>query len=136
VIIGPDPTQTLPDVILEISYDDGGPWLEYGNGYLYGELGDPGAGFQPPQISSVGSMIFEKASFTQGPYGPYGPAKRIVQNPKVRGYVKCTWAGSVAGAAGCGAVSAFFAGAPFIPCLPGAATTANTGCAIYAIFSL
>ena len=130
VIIGPDPTNTLPDVILEISYEGGQTYLEYGDDSMYGGLGDPGAGFVRPAIASTtgGRSIFKKASFTQG------RIRRIVQNPRVRGYVKCTWAGSVAGAAGCGAVSAFFAGAPFIPCLLGAATTANTGCALYAIF--
>ena len=130
VIIGPDPTNTLPDVIAEISYGDGQAYLEYGDEYMYGELGDPGAGFQQPPIASIGRSIFKKASFQ----GPLGLVRRIVQNPRVRGYVKCTWAGSLAGAAGCGVVSAFFAGAPFIPCLLGAATTANTGCALYAIF--
>ncbi|MBC8028631.1 MAG: hypothetical protein H7Z16_00840 [Pyrinomonadaceae bacterium] len=132
VIIGPDPTNTLPDVIAEISYEDGQAYLEYGEEYMYGELGDPGEGFQPP-VASRGRSIFEKASFQMQP-GRLDLARRIGQNPRVRGYVKCTWAGSVAGAAGCGAVSAFFAGSPFIPCFLGAATGANTICGISAIF--
>lgn len=133
VIIGPDPTNTLPDVIAEISYEDGQAFLEYGNGNLYGELGDPGVGLEQQVSRLNGRSIFKKASFQFQP-GRGSLIRPIVQNPRVRGYVKCTWAGSTAGAAGCGVVSAFFAGAPFIPCLLGAGTTANTGCAIYAIF--
>lgn len=65
VIIGPDLTYTLPDVILEVSYESGQAYLEYGDANVYGELGDPGLGFeQPQQITSNGRSIFKKASFS------------------------------------------------------------------------
>lgn len=127
VIMGPDPTYTVPDVVLEISYDDGGAWLEYGDLSAYESLGDPGAGFEQPMTIAR----FKKAQFQPG---RRAVGRRIVQNPAVRQYVKCTWGASAAGGITCGVVSAFFAGAPLMPCLLGAATIASSGCAIQTIF--
>jgi hypothetical protein len=132
VVIGPDPTYTLPDVTLEVSYENGQAYLGYGDEETYWNLGGAGWGFQGGRQSP----FFEKASFTQCYSCPcYScPIRRIVKNPRVRSYIKCTWVGSASGAAGCGIVSAFFAGTPFIPCLLGAGTAANTYCAITTIW--
>jgi hypothetical protein len=129
LVIGPDPTGTAPDVKLEVSYEDGQAYLEYGNESVYQQLGTAGLGFI---ASKQGGATFSKASFQYQP-GRAALLRRIVQNPRVRGYVKCTWTGSFFGGLGCAAGSAAFAGAPFVPCLLIAGTTANSYCA-YANF--
>jgi hypothetical protein len=132
VIIGPDPTNTIPDVILEISYEGGQAYLEHGD--LSGELGDPIVGIEQPLAYKRGRSLFKKASFMQGYPCYFCPIRRIAQRPRVRQYVACTWAASAAGMTGCGTVSAFFAGQPFVPCVLGAGTMANTGCGLAALF--
>jgi hypothetical protein len=130
VIIGPDPTYTLPDVKLEVSYEEGQAYLEYGNENVYQQLGTPGLGFL---ASKQGGVTFSKARF-QGGIIAREIFRRVIQSPRVRSYVKCVWMGSASGALGCGAISAFFGGAPFIPCLLGAGTAANSLCVMITVF--
>ena len=131
VIIGPDPTYTAPEVKLEISYEGGQAYLEYGNVPSTEPLGTPGAGLQQePQASKGKQATFQKARFQAGA-GTVAReiGRRIIRSPKVAAYVKCTWTGSFFGGLGCAAGAAAFAEAPFVPCLLVVGTTANTYCA-------
>jgi hypothetical protein len=135
VIIGPDPTYTAPDVVFEISYENGQAYLECGAVASPEPLGTPGAGLVQPPVASKGrrAVTFQKASY-QGGIIAREIFRRVVQSPRTKAYVKCTWTGSFFGGLGCAAGSAAFAEAPFVPCLLVVGTTANTYCAYTSFF--
>jgi hypothetical protein len=135
VIVMADPSQI--DVALEVSYEDGVAYLEYGSPAAFPLLGEPGAArLAPPMIASAdGNATFQKASFTtQGPYGPYQPAKRILQKPIVRWVSKCTNIYTAAGWIACGVGSLFTGLVTFTPCAATAMTLAFSSCTLVAIF--
>lgn len=115
---------------LEVSYEDGQAYLEYGNENVYQQLGTAGLGFI---ASKQGRVTFSKASF-QGGIIAREIFRRVIQSPRVRSYVKCVWLGSGTGALGCAAGSAAFAGSPFVPCLLIVGTGVNSYCAFTRIF--
>jgi hypothetical protein len=130
VIIGPDPTYTAPDVVLEISYEGGQAYLECGDIASTEPLGTPeGPVWAVPQARSKGGATFTKASF-QGGIIAREIARRVIQSPRTKSYLKCVWVGSIGAGVACGAGSVAFAGQPFIPCLLIGGTGVNTVCAI------
>lgn len=88
-------------------------------------------------ITSNGRAVtFEKAAFTPQ-WNPFTLGQRIGgANPRLRQYVRCTWAASAAVGIGCGVAALGTGGAAVPSCLVQGVAIGNSGCGIAAIFRI